>query len=65
MKNIWIIFIYLKFNTLLNKYKSNVGIIVETILNIILQKNNNTKNNEKLANYLWLLLSSCFIYFST
>ena len=59
------IYIFEIFNTLLNKYKNNVGIIVETILNIILQKYNNTKNNEKLANYLCLLLSTCFIYFPT
>ena len=57
------IYIFEIFNTLLNKYKTNVGIIVESILNIILNKSNNTKNSEKLANYLCLLLSTCFIYF--
>jgi len=51
-------------NTLFDKYKNKVEIIVEEILNDISSKFVNNKN-ETLSNYLCFLLSICFLYYPT
>ena len=51
-------------NTLFDKYKNKVEIIIEEILNDISSKFVNNKN-ETLSNYLCFLLSICFLYYPT
>ena len=56
------IYVFEVCNILLYKYRNKVQIIIEELLNTILTKFENNKD-ENLSIYLCLLLSICFIYF--
>ena len=59
------IYVFELYNTLFDKYKNNnkMKILLVEILNIILSKYENCKKDNKLSNYLCLLLTTSFIYY--